>query len=45
MEESGHGSVQIITNPDPGGPTIYRSGTHDSRKVMLDSEQKKLYTK
>ncbi len=40
-EESGHGSVQIITNPDTGGPTTYRSGTQDSRKVMLDSDAEK----
>jgi hypothetical protein len=43
MEESG--SVQIITNPDPGGPTTKRSGTQDSRTVMLDSEQKRLYSR
>jgi hypothetical protein len=29
----GTGSVQLITDPDPGGPKTYRSGTLVDRKI------------
>ncbi len=35
----GSGSVQIITDPDPGGPKIHGSGTLVNRKIKSALEE------